>query len=205
MAAPFRITLVKVSPYNGAPEKWANDYDFAGTTPADPAAWLAFAEALWAVESNFIQAFAVQTYLVHAYGYAPGQKVNSWSYDFTAGGESNGLGPDGGVYAETGGTGAPMSVCALGRWLTGEYSKKGRPTYLYKFWHDVWISGATPDKLNIGSPGAGSIMAQFTNATLPGAAVLATPDGTPVPNTGILKIYSTTHQLKRRGKRPKKG
>jgi hypothetical protein len=205
MALPFRLTMVKASPYQAEPaEKWANDYCFAGATPVGDA-WNTLAAAVWAIEGSFIQADIVRTHLVTAYGYAPGSTVSEITIDYTDGGSTPGTAPSGTSLSipESAGV-APISDCSLMRWNSGARSTSGKPVYLYKYYHDTLISSINPNEVSYAA-GAAAELLHFTDGTLPGAVVLAMPNGDSVILPGLNKPYITTHQLKRRGKRPTRG
>jgi hypothetical protein len=203
--ATFRITLVKASPYKTEPaELWANSYYLSGTEPSDATEWVALAEAIWGIEGSFIQVEDVRTYLTHGYGYAPGSDIASWSGDFTSGGSSSGIAPTGTGFTNTHGIPTPIDNCALIRMECGISSHTGKPRYVMKYLHDVFCDSTNLNgSLPLSSEGTANL-ALLISGALPGSAQVCAPDGTLCTNA-TMRPYLTTHQLKRRGKRPRRG
>lgn len=203
--AIFRLTLIKASPYKTeVAEEWSNSYYFDGTEPTTATLWDVFARAVWAQEGEFIQAARLRTHMVHAYGYSPGSDVAVWSGDYTAGGTSAGIVPTGlavdvsTVYIPT------IDVCGLLRWQCGLSAHTGKPRYIMKYIHDVFGLSTEPNEHPVITSVGTAALAHFTDGSLPGAGILCAPDGTHASG-GIYSQYLTTHQLKRRGKRPRRG
>lgn len=200
----FKITTVKATPYKSeTEEQWSNSYHLSGTEPPDAATWATLATALWDIESLFMPTSPALTHLVHGYGYAPGGTVAVWSGDFTGGGGSAGIAPVGG--GMTGAEGQlPLQTALLLRAECGLSAHTGKPRYVMKYIHGVPGGSGEPEATpGINGTGAAGL-AKFTSGTLPGGVVLCAPDGTLCSGV-IARPYYTTHQIKRRGKRPRRG
>jgi hypothetical protein len=203
--ATFRITLVKSTPYRAeAEEEWSNSYYLSGTEPSDATEWVALADAIFAMEGGFINVSTVTTHLTHGYGYSPGSDIAVWSGDFTAGGTSAGVAPDGAGWTTPTTEKLPLAVCALIRAECGLSTSTGKPRYIMKYIHDIPAGLGGGDHVPaVGGTGA-TRLASMTDGSLPGGAVLCAPDGH-LATTPVMRPYSTTHQIKRRGKRPRRG
>jgi hypothetical protein len=203
--AVFKLTTVKATPWRGeAEELWSNSYHFSGTTPGTATDWTTLATAVFLSEGKFMYIGSPRTHLVHAYGYNPGSDIANYSGDFTAGGTATGIAPVGGASSIYEGPEQPLQICALLRWECGISAHTGKPRYLIKYIHDVPGNGSNPDSIGTIDSTGTAALASFTNGTLPDGAVLCAPDGT-IASPGIIKPYYTTHQIKRRGKRPRRG
>lgn len=203
--ATFKVTLIKATPWRAeVEEEWSNSYHFNGTTPGTASDWEALVLAVWAFEGCFINASELRTHLVHGYGYNPGSDIANYSGDFTAGGTSAGVAPIGGGQLTNLGASSPLQIAGLFRWECGISVHTGKPRYLMKYIHDWPTDAATPDSSGGLQTAGTTALHSLTNGTLPDGAVLCAPDGT-IASTGILKPYLTTHQIKRRGKRPRRG
>jgi hypothetical protein len=205
MSATGRITLVKASPYKTeTAELWSNSYHFTGTLPANATDWTALANALWALEGAFITNDLTKTHLVHGYGYAAASDVATWSGDFTSGGTIPGTVPVGDGFTDAGQGRAPIQVCVLLRMRCGTSSSTGRPRYVMKYIHDVLRGAADVDHVADISGAGTAKLGHFIDGTLPGSFAVCAPDGTPCTAVQMAP-YLTTHQIKRRGKRPRRG
>lgn len=203
--ATFKITLIKRTPFRAeAEEEWSNSYHLNGTEPANAAAWATLAEAIWAMEGAFIYTGNVNTHLVRAYGYSPGSDVATYVGDFTAGGTTVGINPVGGAYTHNGPEQAMLNQCVLLRFQCGLSTKTGRPRYVMKYIHAVPVGYYANETTNGLAAAGATALASMYNGTLPAGVVLCAPDGTEC-TSGILSPYYTTHQIKRRGKRPRRG
>lgn len=203
--ATFKITLIKSTPYRAeAEEEWSNTYHFSGTEPGNATEWEAFGLAVWAVEGMFLYAVGGKSHLTRLYGYSPGSDAAVYVGDLTAGGTSPGVVPAGGGMNHTGPVPQDLSVCALLKFQCGLSAKTGKPRYIMKYLHDQGTGTGTGDATG-GASGAGvAALGTMYDASLPGGAVLCAPDGTHA-TSGVLAPYYTTHQIKRRGKRPRRG
>jgi hypothetical protein len=189
---PFKVISVKQFTYRGVAEEWSNGYTFAGAAPADPAAWDALFDAIWANEQKFLLPDVKR---VHAYGYADPNGVTTRGKAFTPAGAGN----QGTMTLPGGAFQIPGDVAACVRFRVGQNSK-GRPRYLTKYVHGGYLRAA--DQLDVSWSGfLVTGLGAMRDGTLPGGAKLCAPDGTlagvpePIP-------WLTTRTLKRRGKRP---
>jgi len=203
--ATFKITLVKGTPWRGELlEEWSNSYHLAGTKPGNAAEWSALAQAIWAFEGKFVNIQPIRTHFIHGYGYHEGSVVNEWSGDFTAGGQNPGIVPAGGGYFNADFQPSPLQVAALFRWQVGLSPRTGKPRYLFKYIHDVPSHDAGPDTPGGARAEGIAAILSLTDGTLPGGVVMCSPSGV-IASPGHLATWYTTHQIKRRGKRPRRG
>jgi hypothetical protein len=203
--ARFRITLVKATPFRSeVEEEWGNSYWLSGTEPTSATEWSTLAQAIWAIEGAFVNTSTVTTHLVHGYGYSAGSDVNVWSGDFTAGGTTAGIVPAGNGWTTPTTEKMPLAVCALIRMQCGISTHTGKPRYIMKYIHDIPLGLGGGDHVPVVAAGGLTLLASLHDGSLPGSAQVCAPDGT-LATSAIMKTYSTTHQIKRRGKRPRRG
>jgi hypothetical protein len=191
MPATPSITLVKTMDYRGVPEEWSNKYHFTGDTPADPVAWKALADALWAEERKFL---CTTVKIAAAYGYAAGNVSSVFQLNFT---DPPNVQTSGVISATPI---APGDAAGWVRWKTGERNTKGRPIYLRKYFHGLAVTAV--DSINFQTRTAMiAYGAKMTDGTLPGTFRVCGPLGS---QAGVVKVptFITTRTLKRRGKDP---
>jgi len=200
------LTLVKRLPYRGdSNEEYSNTYWFDGSTPADPAAWKALADAVFASEKTLLLSSST---LVKAYGYDSPNDSNgetaAWQYDYLGEGETV---P--GTFSLGTGTPAPGDSAAWVRWRTNRRtSPGGKIIYLRKYWHPAILIGVSGgDTLNaLWRTAALAHGTKMIDGTLPATRQICgmhnSEDGNDLTTAGIaVAAYATTRTLKRRGKR----
>lgn len=135
------IVIKKSFGYRGGSKVWGNRYHFEGDTPASPAAWTTFADAIVAAEKAI---FGPEVTIVEAIG-----------YDFTTASTTN---PNGvSVFTKgytTIGTGvfsaveAPGDVAATIKYITPARSVKNHPVYLMNYYHGVHLVAGGGDDID---------------------------------------------------------
>jgi hypothetical protein len=197
MSAPG-IVLVKAFKYrDNAEEEWSNGYHLNGDAPANGTEWQAQIDALVALEQEVL-ASTVTYRRAYCYDNFDGTHASVYSHSW----EDATYPPVGSISAADVELepGINAVVC---RWDTGRRNIKGRPVYLYKYFHGVFPSGdpASPDAVWSN---------QLTAAQTFAAAVMAPgdvwqgmggPDGA-FPVSSHANPFVGSHQLRRRGKRP---
>jgi hypothetical protein len=198
MAALVGLTLIKQFTYRGdATEEWSNKYHFTGSIPADSTAWKALADALIAVEKL---CYSSDSRVIRAYGYDSDDASPSavWSWDYLAHGTALT-----GTAANTLGVKPAGDQAAVVWWKTDRLNTRGRPIYLRKYMHSVWIKSTDAD-----SPSAtnGTALDGFANKLADGTFLDARTLRSRTHADAIIAQghdqFITTRTLKRRGKRP---
>ena len=190
------IIIVKKFDYRDQREEFSNRMHFSGTTPADPAAWKALADALIGAEAPI---YPSDVSFVRAYGYEAGTEHSVAQIDYEAAPNT----PVIGQFLPTGGAlSTPGDVAATVRWYTGELNSRGKKIYCRKYVHRVFTKATDRDELDqtqanaifawAGGLSSGGIVAGWKYCG-PQGAVLQVPE---------VAKYLTTRTLKRRGKRP---
>ena len=192
MAAPG-VTLIKSFTYRGNPEEWSNQYHIQGSAPSTPAAWRSLVDDLVALEKT---CYTTETTVVRAICYENTDDDAVYTYNL-----ADFAGVVHGTCAPTSGAQAG-DVAVLARWGTGRTSTKGKPIYLYKFFHDAWAQ-ASPNEDNVNGTQYDAVYAfaedvMTTSGDWPG---MAGKDGV-APTGWHVGLYLTTRTLKRRGRRP---
>lgn len=201
--ATFGVKLIQRLPYKGNPlEEISNEWWFNGSEPGNAADWTALAEAVWHIYSRLMRSTS-PIRLVHGYGYGSGSAVNVWSGDFTAGGTTEGLPPGSPNLVVGPNDPCPPQIALLIRGRCGQ-STKGRPVYSCKYVHGVPELAGGGGAIVVYNGSDVDILAPLLDGTLPGGAVWASPKGA-VVTTAVIRPFLTTHQIKRRGKRPRRG
>lgn len=189
------IVSIKTFTYRGAAEEWSNKYHFQGDPPSDPAGWRDLCDAF------VLQEKAILTDVVHIVRfqcYEDTDDSSVYTYDLAA---------FGGTVQGTYVTGSSADLLEAGdtagliRWNTGRISTKGKPIYLFKYYHGVMHESGTVDALRTTLKTA---YATFANAIRSAAGDwpgLADKTGTE-PVGYLAETYLTTRTLKRRGRRP---
>jgi hypothetical protein len=194
VAAPG-IVVIKSFTYRGAAEEWSNKYHFQGAAPANPADWRALCDA-FILQEKAVLTDVVNIIRVQCYEDTDNPSV--YTYDLAA---------FGGVVAGTYVTGSSADLLEAGdtvgliRWNTGRVSSRGKPVYLFKYYHGVMHESGQPDRLRTTLKTA---YATFANAIRSAASPwpgLADKTGTE-PVGYLAETYLTTRTLKRRGRRP---
>jgi hypothetical protein len=200
------VTIVKSFAYRGLLEEYSNQYWFNGATPGSDTAWKALADAIIAAEKAALTSSV--TYMrAYAYDEPPtpaGDPTtfppNVWSWDYYNAGS-----PPLGTLTTTGGIQMPGDVSAWLRWKTGRRTDPGgKPIYLRKYFHPVYVTSGTTDTL---LPAMKTAFETFGAAMVTGLISGAYKLVDKYHSDDVLTLpkastYVTTRSLKRRGKRP---
>jgi hypothetical protein len=190
------IVSVKSFTYRDvAGEEWSNRYHFQGDAPSDAAGWRDLCDDFATLEKATL---TTQVSIIRFLCYESDGSSTVYSYDLAA---------FGGVVAGTWALGAGSQgwvsgdVAYLIRWNTGRLSSKGKPVYLFKYYHGGASSDSDRDK-----PPASleAVMATFGNTVRSSSGSwpgLADKNGDE-PVGYLAETYLTTRTLKRRGRRP---
>lgn len=189
------VVVIYTFTYRDAPEEFSQKYHFEGDAPSDGTGWTALMTEL---ATLLAPATSQVSSIVRMYGYEDTDHSSVFTYDFTThGGAVVGtllIDSDAGGYQSG-------DVAYLGRWTTGRTSTKGKPIYLFKYWHGAPFASSDRDKL------PASTLASFNSAigNLRGATGawpgIADKTGA-MPVGWHAETYLTTRTLKRRGRRP---
>ena len=176
-------------------EEWSNRYHFQGDPPSDPAGWRALCDDFAALEAAVL---TTQSNIIRFLCYAADGDPTVYSYDLAAFG---GVVP--GTWALGAGSQGWVSgdVAYLIRWNTGRLSTKGKPVYLFKYYHGGASSDSDKDKPPASLEAA---MGTFGNTVRTASGDwpgLADKNGDE-PVGYLAETYLTTRTLKRRGRRP---
>jgi hypothetical protein len=189
------IVVIKSFTYRGSPEEWSNKYHFQGDAPSDPAGWRDLADAFIDQEKDILtDVVTIERVLC----YADTDDPAVYSYDLAA---------FGGVVPGTYVTGSsadllePGDVAGLIRWNTGRVSTKGKPVYLFKYYHGVMHDSGHPDAIRASLKTAYATFANAIRTATGDWPGLADKTGTE-PVGYLAESYLTTRTLKRRGRRP---
>lgn len=193
MAAPG-VTLIKTFEYRGAAEEWSNQYHMT-LAPSDPAGWRTAVDGLIAEEKTV---YTSDVTILRALCYDDTDLASVYTYELA---DFAGTVP--GTLVISTGNRAPGDVAGWVRWDTGRRSTTGKPIYLRKYFHDIYIeAGSSSDII---SPDWRTAAAAFGTALLSalgGGFALAGPDGIQPPGPAQASVYATTRTLERRGRRP---
>jgi len=193
-ATPF-LTLEKSFGYRGEREHWVNTYHM-DQVPPQAGDWSNLADAVWALESKFLDS---GTQLEWAYGHTAGTPpVLVWEKDYPPLGEGGLAGTY--VPAANEHPGAGDTAVWI-RYGTTQKSVLGKPIYLRNYYHRPYSVGvddvATAQKdfmLALGAQWvAGFTVGQVTYRR-------AGPRGAVAQNYAV-SVFVTTRTLKHRGKR----
>lgn len=186
--------------YAGQSEVWTNRYHMTGPDPANDAAWVALAQAVWDVQRPL---HASGNTLDYVAGYAAGNEsavfLVSGSTPLTAAGFVNLAGATG-----TGSGADPGNVCAWIRSNTGQRTSSNKPIYLRKYYHYLTSGGSStaPDVVPSNMRNALlAISTKLTDGSLPNGRKWCAPQGA-VGLTAETAQYFTTRKLKRRYRNP---
>lgn len=191
------IVVTKSFDYRGAAEEWSNKYHFQGSAPSTETAWRALADAFIALEADIL---TDQVTIVSVLCYHDSALPADYLYN---------LADFGGVV--TGGYDTslnvanrnPGDVAYVARWNTGKRSTKGKPIYLFKYYHGGLNGGSGVGRDVVDSTlraGVESFANQVRSSSgaWPGLADKAGDQ----PIGYLAETYLTTRTLKRRGRRP---
>lgn len=189
------ITILKRCTYKSVLEEFGNTYHFSGTQPADLAAWKTLADAIIAAERPTMPA---DVEFVQAYGYNAGNDNSVAQIDYR-------VSPNvvlSGTGGFTGGGRNNLEVAATVRWPTPGFTSRGKRIYLRKYYHAVYTSVFPDmDKLLASQKATfATFAAKLIDGTLPGGFKYCGPQGA-VASAPQVNDYTTTRELKRRGKR----
>lgn len=190
------IVVIKEFNYRGTPEEWSNRYHFQGSAPTTPSGWRALCDAFITEEKAILTSLVT---IKRVLCYTADGSVTAYSYDLAAfAGVVVGTFSLSGVTAEE----VPGDTAYLIRWNTGRLSSRGKPVYLFKYYHGGATNGPGHSdevlgtlKIAMGSFASGVIA---SSGSWPG---LADKTGT-APVGYLAETYLTTRTLKRRGRRP---
>jgi hypothetical protein len=193
------LTLEKSFTYRAQREHWSNAYHVT-PTPSSDAQWNGLYGIAWYLESTFLPA---DVKIEHAYGHAPGEPPTLvWELDVPPAGEG-GLA---GVFVP-GATAHPTpgDAAVFIRYGTTQKSTRGKPIYLWNYYHGIYYDAAAPDIQDSLQKGAmdgcaGSWVAGL-NINVAGAPLFhrAGPRGAVAQNKKV-GDFITTRTLKHRGK-----
>lgn len=192
MAAPG-IVVIKSFTYRDAPEEWSNKYHFQGSAPSNPADWRALADAFIAEEKAILSYFVS---IVRVLCYSDTDSHADYTYTLADFG-----GNVAGTYAGVDEDVPPGDSAYLIRWNTGRTSTKGKPIYLFKYYHGGNRDSTDRDKLK---PALKTLCSSFADTVRSSSGAwpgLADKTGTE-PVGFLAETYLTTRTLKRRGRRP---
>lgn len=189
------IVSVKTFTYRDSGEEWSNRYHFQGDAPSTPADWRSLCDDFALLEKTVL---TNQSTIIRFLCYENDTDPTVYSYDLAAF-----AGTVVGTWALGSGSQGWTSgdVVYLIRWNTGRLSTKGKPVYLFKYYHGAASSDSDRDK-----PPASleTAMASFANTVRTASSSwpgLADKTGTE-PVGYHAETYLTTRTLKRRGRRP---
>ena len=190
------IVVIKKFTYKGSDEEWSNRYHFQGTPPSTPSAWRSLCDAFITQEKAILTTLVT---IERVICYTADDSVAAYSYDLSSFG-----GPVAGTFDISGVTSqeTPGDTAYLIRWNTGRTSSRGKPVYLFKYYHGGVSKGAGhQDEVYGNLKVSMSIFASgiiSSTGSWPGLA-----DKTGAAPVGYLaETYLTTRTLKRRGRRP---
>lgn len=189
------IVSIKSFTYRGAAEEWSNKYHFQGDAPSTPADWRSLCDAFAELEAPIL---GDQVDIVRFLCYADDGEVAAYSYDLAA---FAGVVP--GTYPALASADLIESgdVAGLIRWNTGRLSSKGKPVYLFKYYHGVLHDSGAIDTLRASLKTAYATFANDVRSASGDWPGLADKTGT-APVGYLAETYLTTRTLKRRGRRP---
>lgn len=180
--------------YRGSDEEWSQKYHHDGTAPSSPSAWRDWCDVFTIAVRNVL---GTQVHIVRYNCYEDLSAPTTYTYNL-----ADWAGEIAGEWAPSSGEDwASGDTAYLERWNTGRMSSKGKPVYLFKYFHPAGILEATPDDL---APTLKTVMDTFGAALETGLSSglkIADKNGNAV--TGYhTEPYATTRTLKRRGRRP---
>lgn len=190
------VVIVKSFDYRGAAEEFSNRYHFAGTVPTDAAAWKTLIDAIIGAEKLTVRP---EVTFVKAYGYVAGNDNSVAQIDYR-------IAPNtviAGTFSPTGHQFVSGDVAGTTRWLTPDFTSRGKRIYLRKYWHGVLANQTgSADLMHTAQRTAfNTFAAKLIDGTLPGSFKYCGPQGA-VASAPATSQYLTTRTLKRRGKRP---
>jgi hypothetical protein len=176
-------------------EEWSNRYHFQGDPPSTPSDWRDLCDDFAALEAAVL---TTQSNIIRFLCYAADGDPTVYSYDLAAFG---GVVP--GTWALGAGSQGWVSgdVAYLIRWNTGRLSTKGKPVYLFKYYHGGASSDSDRDKPPASLETAMGTFGNTVRSASGNWPGLADKNGDE-PVGYLAETYLTTRTLKRRGRRP---
>lgn len=126
MAPTPSLKVTKSFNYRGATRQFSNRYHFNGGTPADPAHWTTFANAVIAAEKAI---YSSSVTIVSWTGYNAGSDLPIASGSVSVAGTMT---PAGGAYQ------MPGDCAMMAKYQTTARTSKNHPVYLFSYWHGVY-------------------------------------------------------------------
>lgn len=134
MAPTPKLVVTKQFVYRGGNQQYSNAYHFDGGNPANATAWETLADAV--VNAEKLATRGAST-IVMVKGYNAGATVAAFTKSYSTVG----------TLATTGGILQAGDVAALVRFSTTQLNSKGRPIYLFNYYHDVCAASTDRDTL----------------------------------------------------------
>jgi hypothetical protein len=194
MAAPGIVAVMTMT-YRDAPEEWSQKYHFQGDAPSDPAGWRSLCDDFVAL---LAPALASRVTILRFQCYEDTDDTSVYTYNLAAF-----AGTVAGTYtlvADCQGY-AQGDDAALVRWNTGRVSSRGKPVYLFKYFHSPAQSSGDVDKPSDSYKARLATFAAAVEAVSGDWPGIADKTGT-APVGQLAESYLTTRTLKRRGRRP---
>lgn len=183
-------------PYRGDDEEWSQQYHFTGSAPSTDTDWRSLCDDLGAL----LQAtLGYQTKIVRFYCYEDTDDDSVYTYELA---DWSGT-LTGALTKTTGDDWTPGDTAAWVRWKTARTNTHGKPIYLRKYFHGVFVTpaGDEGDALATNWKTALETFGAAVNSTSGDWPGIAGPDGV-APGLVKASSYVTTRTLKRRGVRP---
>lgn len=193
------LTIEKSFTYRGKREHWSNSYHL-DSVPTDSVVWTGLNNAVWGYEAL---CFPADVQLEYSYGHIPGTPpVLVWENDPAPPGEG---GPTGSFVPVATAHPTPGDAAIYMRYGTTQKSVRGKPIYLWNYYHAIYYDAAAPDVMDANQKtafnGLGTGWVNGMNSTVAGAPLFrrAGPRGAVAQNHKI-GDFITTRTLKHRGK-----
>lgn len=196
MAAVTGLTVVKKFPYRGDPnEEFSNTYHFKSLPPGDDASWEVLVSDVVNREKT---CFSSNCTYVRAYGYDSdaADAHHVFAKDFAIPGPP----PIGTFVAPGSGRGAGDQAACLW-WKSDQLTSKGKPIYLRKYFHDIWIPALGGDSLDTTYVTALETFVSPAGIQSVHGGLRGRERDMNILAAGVIG-FATTRTLKRRGKRP---
>jgi len=193
------LTMEKSFTYRGQREHWSNAYHL-DLVPANSAQWDALRATVWNLESP---AFPANVQIEKTYGHNPGTPPTLvYEYDWPPAGE----GGNAGTFAPTATMNqAPGDAAIFVRYGTTQKNSRGKPIYLWNYYHAVFFDDTAPDVQDAVQKGKfttlANLMVAGINTGVSGVPIFhrAGPRGAVAQNYKV-SDFITTRTLKHRGK-----
>ena len=191
----FKITLVKSFAYRGQPEEYSNSYHLTGDPPDADAAWETLVLQLMNAEKV---CYPSTTTIVRGYGYEAGHNQSVYVKDLAAIADTL----PGTLETPTAAQQNPGDAAVWVRWMTPDFTSRGKRIYLRKYFHPAVSAIGNADNIWYTQQIAlSSFATSLTTGTTLGTHHICGPKGA-IGSTVAVGPYVTTRTLKRRGKRP---